>query len=786
MAIEHWFEEAIAAYHRKEFAKAEALLKQGLQNNPSHLEGLYALAQLTFNANNFKESFDVVAQGLHYYPNHAPLLYLNGLLYIKANQWDNAQLHFRKCIDVEPKHERALFQLGRYHKQKNEFAIAEAYFRKALAIDPNEYSTLNNLANTLQHFKKYEESKELLIKALKINPLIAEVNYNLGNIYLLLNDKELTEKYVCKALEINPNYVQALVSYAQILVEKDDFVGAKNHLEKAINIEPSNVEALFLYANMKFADGFKAEAKTIYKKIIQLKPDFVKAYNALAGLHQHAGEIDLARKLFEKTIEIEPNNGEYHFNIAQVNEVLKNYSKANIHYQKSYTFCAEINHVLFFHKALFDQKICNWERYEETVEELKRRIIEFTANDTQQFDLQTLTLNYFPIEQALHLALAKKNAANLEKNVKKFKIQFDDYKTSNPKNHNHTRRRIGFVSPDFREHAVGIILKDLFLYFGELDIDIYAYTLTNANDQHYAHFKATATVFKDFTGYSELEAAKEIYNDEIEVLIDLAGNTTFSKPGIFALQPVKKQVHYMGYLDTMGASFLPYTIADKIAISEEMQSGFSEQIIYLDHFAFLSPLEKSTKKFTRSDFGLPENAFVFACFNSTQKMSPDWFEACMTILKQCPNSVFWVFNNDSKEAEYNLINEAQKHEIGTDRLVFAASIPFDEHIARCELADLFLDTFNYGAGLTAWAALSGNLPVLAYQGNTFLSRMTSSILHSLGLQEYIADSKIVYIEKAISFCNHRDEKSIPSIKNTVKKIENKNKIFVKSFEKFLL
>ncbi|MFN0050477.1 MAG: tetratricopeptide repeat protein [Cytophagales bacterium] len=782
MNVDEIYQKATQLIEAKKLEEAEGVLNQILQLEKQHFGALYSLLQLNYKKKDYKTAFDISAFALQHYPQSDALLYMHGLLHSKANQWTEAQVLWRKCIDVNPQHERALFQLGRFHKLKEEFAIAEAYFRKALVLAPDEFSTLNNLANTIQSLGQNEEAKVLLLKATTSNPENATLHYNLANIYLKLEHNEEAYISVNKSLEIEPNYADAHVLFGQLCWNKIQISKAKTAFSKALEISPNHAEAAYKLASLLRANGEVDKALLLLQKIVAHSPKDAKSIAQIGSILQHKGGINESVDFFRKAVEIEPKNAEFQFNLAQILDIKKDFAPALKHYDLSASLLPSELHVSFFHRQLLRLKMCDWAHYESTVSEMIRRVDEYSSDDSDKFALPSLTLNYFPIPQEYHLKIAQKNARLISKGVEPWINDFEAYKKESQFSKNSNKIRIGYVSPDFRDHAVGLILKDFFGLHNKEAFEIYAYALTASGDEYYENYRSTASVFRDISGFSILESAKQIYVDEIDILVDLAGNTTFSKPGIFALKPCHIQLHYMGYLDTLGADFLPYIIADEVVINDEMKPFYSEKIINLLHYCFLSDLPKSTKIVTRKDCNLPENKFVFACFNYTQKFSPDWFETCMEILKKCPDSVFWIFNNDSEIVEQNLQKEAERHGLESARLIFASSVPFDEHIARCSSADLFLDTFNYGAGLTAWAALSGGLPVLSFKGSTFLSRMTSSILQSLDLLEFICDNKTEYINKAMDFYSKGSEKLKDNLVDKITKVAGQNATLLAELE----
>jgi protein O-GlcNAc transferase len=201
------------------------------------------------------------------------------------------------------------------------------------------------------------------------------------------------------------------------------------------------------------------------------------------------------------------------------------------------------------------------------------------------------------------------------------------------------------------------------------------------------------------------------------------------------------QVNYLGYPGTMGAPYMDYLIADRIVIPQEDRQFYSEQIVYLPdtYQANDSPRSISPNPVSRRDAGLPEDAFVFCCFNGSQKILPPVFESWMRILARCENSVLWLLE-DNQGASANLRREAQSRGIAAERLIFARYEQPARHLARLRLADLVLDTLPYGAHTTASDALWAGVPVLSRIGSSFAGRVAASLLTAAGLPELITQS----------------------------------------------
>jgi predicted O-linked N-acetylglucosamine transferase (SPINDLY family) len=214
-------------------------------------------------------------------------------------------------------------------------------------------------------------------------------------------------------------------------------------------------------------------------------------------------------------------------------------------------------------------------------------------------------------------------------------------------------------------------------------------------------------------------------------------------------------MNYLGYPGTMGSDFIDYIIADQTLIPMSHRQDYSEKIIYLPNS--YQPNDRSRgvseRIFTRKEAGLPADKFVFCCFNNNFKITPRVFDAWMRILKKADASVLWLFE-DNTVAANNLRKEATSRGIDPQRLIFAQRMPMAEHLARQQLADLFLDTLPYNAHTTASDALWIGLPLLTQIGETFPGRVSASLLTALDLPELIASSEMQYENLAVELASN--------------------------------
>ncbi|HEX7791942.1 MAG TPA: hypothetical protein VF467_15615, partial [Afipia sp.] len=244
---------------------------------------------------------------------------------------------------------------------------------------------------------------------------------------------------------------------------------------------------------------------------------------------------------------------------------------------------------------------------------------------------------------------------------------------------------------------------------------------------------------------------------EIDIAVDLNGYTEGMRPGVLAHRPAPVQVNYLGFPGTLGAAYMDYIVADATVIPDRQRPFFTEKVVHLpDSYQANDRLRPiSDRTFARDELGLPPDGFVFCCFNNNYKITPQTFDGWMRILVHVPGSVLWLIE-DNATASANLRKEAAARGVDPQRLVFAARMVPEEHLARHRCADLFLDNMPYNAHTTASDALWAGLPLLTCAGETFAGRVAASLLRAMGLPELVTSSQDDYERLAVELATKPD------------------------------
>lgn len=319
--------------------------------------------------------------------------------------------------------------------------------------------------------------------------------------------------------------------------------------------------------------------------------------------------------------------------------------------------------------------------------------------------------------------------------------------------------RIGYVSADFHRHPTMHLMANFFGLHDRSRFEIFAYSLGLDDGSEYRR-RARESVdrFVDIREEPAAASAERIHRDGIDILVDLKGFTHEARPAIFARKPAPLRVAWLGYPASTDNRLNDYAIVDHITVPRGCEPQWSEQLVRMPHTYqvndYLQPIAPVAP--ARDELGLPDSAFVYACFNQVYKIEPEVFALWMRVLTRVPGSVLWLYTGN-RLARSNLAREAQAHGVAASRIVFGETMDKLRHLARLSRADLFLDTGTINAHTSASDALWAGLPVLTRPGDTFAARVGASVVTAAGLPQLVCESFALYEESAVRLASRPAE-----------------------------
>ncbi len=417
-------------------------------------------------------------------------------------------------------------------------------------------------------------------------------------------------------------------------------------------------------------------------------------------------------------------------------EDLKRYREAEAEFARSLLLKPDQPNVIH-HWLHLRQKQCNWPVLSELPGLTPEKMLGY-ASALSMLDLSD--------DPELQLKAAQRYV--------KEKVEPDLLPLANPAGYGHRKLRIGYVSSDFKLHAVSMLTVEMLELHDRENFEIYGFCWSQDDGSALRQrILAALDVHVPIGHLSDAQAAQCIRAAEIDILVDLQGLTAGARINILARRPAPIQVAYLGFPGTSGMPFIDYVLSDRYVLPEAALPHFTEKPLYLPEVFQVADRHRPVADTpTRATCGLPEAAFVFCAFNNNHKYTPELFEVWLNILRRVPNSVLWLLA-DNPTVQPNLQAFSAERGIAPERLIFAPRVAPAEYLARYGAADLFLDCFPFNGGTTANDALWMGLPIVTRAGRTFASRMAGSLLHSLGLQELVVENFAEYEDLAVALAN---------------------------------
>ena len=534
-----------------------------------------------------------------------------------------------------------------------------------------------------------------------------------------------------------------------------------------------NPNLLLYLANIYIFNGSEEKALIFLKRALEKKPEDPKIYFNLGTIYFKRNQYEISISYYLQGINYDPKNSYAYSNLAGCYEEILDYQNAVDYYKKA--FFLNKNLLQIREKLIeLQPKICDWSLYN-FFEEWRDDFI----NNTQ-FKGVPLSLINLKGDPYRELLLSRKYFYSNYQSNKKIELINQNKKI-----------KIGYISADFRNHPVSLLLARVIELHDKSKFEIYAYSLEREEDEMTIRLKNAFDKFTYIGDLMDYEAINLIRKDNINIAIDLMGYTKNARPNLFAKRVAPKQISFLGYPGTTGGDSIDYLIADKYIISKKLSKFYSENILYMPN-SFL-PFDNTTKiegkEISRKDYRLPEEKFILAAFHRVEKINPKVLDLWSKVLIKLDQAVLWI-QEPLPFAKKNLFYEFNRRGISEDKIYFAKKTKnFSDHLLRHKLADVFIDTFFYSSHSTGIFALWSGLPVVTIEGLNFASRVVPSLLKNLSMSELIANDDKEYIRIITKLYEQREVLKKLKDKLGIQKKKNKiynSEFFVRDLEKLYL
>ena len=642
---------------------------------------------------------------------------------------------------------RELLFNAEVHFKNQNLSLAKAILLKVTSKDPKNPRALELLAYVLGNEGDLLEAVHLLERATSLADCAPSAHYELARLYMGQDNFDKADTLFEKAANKGLNLFELHHEHARSLANLGNYSGALKKFRLAEKLNPSNPGLNVNLGKIYESLGDPQMALEYFDKALKIEPDNFLAWVNKGALLVEKKQFNAAIDAYTRALKINPQDGEVWYYRGNALRNVKKFEEAIDSYASGLKVTPKLP---FLYGAYVYTKllICDWSNYSAQIVELDKGILRgeeliapfavLALIDDPELQKQAAKIWVNNQTQAIH------KIENLPAYPRKEKI------------------RIGYFSADFGYHPVSLLIAELFELHDRGKFEVFGFSIgPNTGDPMRKRMECAFDQFFDVEDKADIDIASLSRDLHIDIAIDLTGFTQDGRTGIFARRVAPVQVNFLGYPGTLGAAYMDYIVADKYIIPLQDQQFYSESIAYLPDVYQPNDRKRPrpTGPISRLEAGLPEQGFVFCCFNNNFKITPKVFSAWARVLKDVDSSVLWLLE-DNPVASNNLKKELASRGVDPERLVFAPRVSLEAHLSRIRLADLFLDTAPYNAHTTSSDALWMGLPVLTYKGKSFASRVAASLIKAAGLPELVQDSEESYIQTAIDLAKNGEQLAV--------------------------
>jgi protein O-GlcNAc transferase len=718
-----------------------------VQRSSTKVDELFQRACAYLNKRNLAEAERLYKQILRVQPKHLGALNLLGILLAQLDRNEEAERYIRAALSINPGAEATQYNYGTVLKKLKRLPEALTAFENALALNADAVDAWSNRGTVLNELERFEEALSDFDQAVARKPDFADGFYNKGNALRALKRNQAAVENYDHAIRLNPCHAGAYNNRGVARLNLRQFEQALADFDRAIGLQPDAAEYYVGRGDVCVRLMRLDEAAAAFEQSLALNPNLAEAWRGRGLVFSALRRFEDALAAYDRAIATKSDFSEAWLNRAQTLFELGRHQDALLAFERAW----EINPDLKIATLVLTARmlLCDWRGYEEEC----ARVISGVRAGTAVSPFVLLSL---PSSSEDQLSCARAALAE-EFRSPPGAVTHRQYVSRD-------RIRVGYLSFDLRNHAVGFLTVGLFEHHDRSRFETIALSLCRDDgSQVRKRLEVAFDHFYDVSLKSDDEIARLIRKLEIDIAVDLNGFTQGARVDVLACRPAPIQVNYLGYPGTMGADYIDYIIADRIVIPQDQQPWYSENVVYLPHCYQANDDRRAMADvvFSRAEVGLPDRGFVFCSFNNTFKINPPIFDIWMRLLREIDGSVLWLLEGNANVPD-NLRREAERRGVAANRLVFAPRMKSEEHVARQILADLFLDTLPYNAHTTASDALWVGLPVLTCLGSTFAGRVAASLLHAVGLSEMVTHSTEEY--EAVALRLARSPELLASVK----------------------
>jgi predicted O-linked N-acetylglucosamine transferase (SPINDLY family) len=613
----------------------------------------------------------------------------------------------RAILQQAPRHFHALQLLGVTEYQNGRHQEADRLLQQAVAIEPRSVAALSNRGVVLHELKRYEEALACYDRAVAVQPDCAEALSNGANALAQLERFEEAVARYDRALAVRPDYAEALSNRANALYHLRRFDEALANCDRALALKPNDADALANRGNALTQLHRFEDALASYDRALAISPHLSTAWvgrgNVLLNLNRY-GEAFAA---YQKALQAKPDNlnamsqlAHFHERQGQIDEAISCYDRA------------------LAIKPDFADAISN-----------KIFTLDFATG--AGIDEQQAARKFWWREIGAKIAATSSYRHGNDPDPARPLV-------------------LGYVSADFRRHSAAAIFRPVLQNHDKTRFKILCYSCSIAQDEKTEDFRRIADAWVDASQWSDQILADRIHADKVDILVDLSGHSAGHRLGAFARKPAPVQVTAWGHGTGTGLPTIDYLFCDPVTMPAEGRHLFAEKLYDLP---CIITTEAPPSDLQPSDPPVLSKRYVtFGVFNRMAKVSDEAVAVWARILTRVPGARLLMKDGALNEEALHVVLRERfaAHGVSADRLDFLGYTPREQHLAAFAEVDIGLDPFPQNGGVSTWEALHMGVPVVAKLGNVPVSRLSSAILSSIGLSDWVAADADAYVSIAVT------------------------------------
>ncbi len=660
-----------------------------------------------------------------------------GIVLMEQGQLDEAIAAYRRALALQPVYPEACNNLGIALMDQGKLEEAIVSYRRALQLRPDYAEAWNNLGNAQVRLHQFEEAVASYRRAIQLKPDYLLAQANLGIELRRLGRLEEAAAVYQQALSCHPGHVPFHLELGVVLLEQGKLSEAVACFRQVLLLNPDHAEAYNNLGIVRLNQGHRAEAVALFCQAIYLKPDYPEAHNNLGNALANQGKAEEAAATYRQAIALRPDYAEAHHNLGlvlasqgKVDEALASYEEA----VRIRPYAEALNNLA---NTCKDQG-----RLDEAIACYRQAV----ATKPQEASIHSNLL------YAL-LYSARSRPEDIFAEQQAWTRQHGSGLASASQCHAGTadperRLRIGYVSPDFREHVMGRFSEAVVRSHDRERFEVFCYADVSRPDALTRRIQVSADQWRPLTGLSDDRAADLIRQDRIDILIDLAGHTGGNRLRLFARKPAPIQMTHFGYIGTTGLETIDYRLTDAHTDPPGLtEAYFTEKLLRLPEVLWCYPPPPSPEVGPLP--AVQAGRVTFGSFNNLCKVTEEIIALWAQILTALPEARMVLLAGAGRAGDERVRSAFARGGIGPDRVTLLGRQSRDAYFQLYQGVDVCLDTFPFSGCNTTADALWMGVPVVTLAGPTCVSRQGVATLVHAGLGQLVTESAAAYVETAI-------------------------------------